>query len=285
MHAVMMAAIGLCLCLELGTRGAGQQSESADSGAARTRLPSCALATAVPDLHAMLRARPSMPAWACRSPVISARLASPSRRENDPRFTSTRCRIITVADVEELLTPATARFAHADHPDVEVIEGDATNAADVARAVAGADVVASFLGNPGKSRNFALIMAAAADNIMSAAADQPRPPRCLMISSVGVGGSSWLIKAMLTLIGGRAGFQNYEDAEARVRSESNVPFAIIRPYALTDKPTTGRYQVIEGRTAHFARSIPRVDVARFFLDCVEHTRWDGAAGVNVGGVR
>lgn len=172
-----------------------------------------------------------------------------------------------------------ASFAHGDDPRVEVIEGDATKADDVARAVAGANVVTSFLGNPGKGVR---IMFAATDNIITAAATQTNPPRCLMISSVGVGGSSWLIKGTLILIGGRAGFEDYERAQARVRNDIGVPFVVIRPYSLTDKPATGRYKKIPGRTAHFSKAIPRPDVAKFFLDCVEARSWDGSC-VNIGG--
>ncbi len=164
---------------------------------------------------------------------------------------------------------------------VEVIEGDATNAEDVTAVVSGSDVVVSALGNP-SSRNVQ-IMSNATENIMKAAGEQSSPPRCLMISSVGVGGSSWLIKISLTLIGGRAGFKDYEDAEARVRRESDVPFIVVRPYALTDKPATGQYKVIQGQTAHFAKPIPRTDVAKFFLDCVEDASRDGSC-VNIGGV-
>lgn len=172
-----------------------------------------------------------------------------------------------------------SHFAHADNPRVEAIDGNATSAVDVAKAVAGADIVTSFLGNPGKDMH---IMRIAADNIMTAAAAQPTPPRCLMISSVGIGGSSWLIKCALTLIGGRAGFDDYEQAEARMRNDSAVPFAVIRPYALTDKPATGEYKVL-GSTAHLAKPITRADVARFFFDCLDEVRWDGPNGVNIGG--
>ncbi|MDE1012281.1 MAG: NAD(P)H-binding protein [Paraburkholderia fungorum] len=104
-----------------------------------------------------------------------------------------------------------------------------------------------------------------------------------MISTVGAGGSSWLVKLMLQMFNGRAGFADYERADARIRSETNVPFAVIRPYALNNKPPTGRYTVIGGRTAHIAKPIPQPDVAKFFLDCVEDTRWDGPGGVNIGG--
>ena len=170
-------------------------------------------------------------------------------------------------------------FAFADTPGVDLIEGDATSADDVAEFVDGASVVTSFLGNPGKDT---YIMFAATNNILTAAAAQPIAPRCLMISSVGMGGSSWLIKGMLTLIVGRTGIKDYERAEERVRNDSSVPFVVIRPYALNDKLGKGTCKVIPGRTAHFAKPIPRADVARFFFDCVEDTRWDGSY-VNIGG--
>lgn len=175
------------------------------------------------------------------------------------------------------------KFDNPDPTHIEVVRGDATDAHDVARAIDGADVVASFLGNPYPNPRNIFIMEAAADHIMTAAAAQPEPPRCLMISTVGAGGSSWLIKLMLQMFNGRAGFADYERADARIRSETNVPFAVIRPYALNNKPPTGRYTVIGGRTAHIAKPIPQPDVAKFFLDCVEDTRWDGPGGVNIGG--
>ena len=173
-----------------------------------------------------------------------------------------------------------AKFAHVNNPSVDVLEGDATKADDVARVIEGADLVASFLGRPKKGVH---IMFAAYDNIMNAAARQPTTPRCLMISSVGLGGSSWLIKGMLTLIAGRADIEDFERADARVRADTTVPFALIRPYALTDKPGTGTYKVLPGNRAHFAKPIARADVARFFFDCLEQTRWDGSSGVNLGG--
>ncbi len=164
---------------------------------------------------------------------------------------------------------------------IEVVEGDATNAKDVAAVVAGSDVVVSTLGNPYPSRG-THIMFSATENIMKAAAEQPHAPRCLMISTVGAGGSSWLIKISLTLIGGRAGFRDYEDSEACVRRVADVPFVVVRPYALTDKPAQEKYKVIPGQTAHFAKPISRTDVARFFLDCVEDESRDGSC-VNIGG--
>ena len=158
------------------------------------------------------------------------------------------------------------KFPFGEEEKLEVVQGDATLPKDVEKAVDGVDVVVSLLGNPGKPRKFV---------------------RCLMISSVGVGGTSWFIKTMLTLIGGRKGFQNYEHAErilreAASRLENPLPLAIIRPYALNDNPPSGNPKVL-GQTVHFAKPISRQDVAAFFLKCVTENEWDGPSGVNIGG--
>lgn len=173
-----------------------------------------------------------------------------------------------------------AKFAQSENPNIEVFEGDATNADDVERAVTGADVIVSCLGNPNNKTT--LIMYTAHNNILNAAAKQARPPKCVMISSIGCGGSSWIIKQMLMLIGGKAGFDDYERADKRVRQEVNIPFVLVRPYALTDEPGIGGYKIIPGRTATFAKSISRSDVALFFLHCLEDKQWDYSA-VMLGG--
>lgn len=96
------------------------------------------------------------------------------------------------------------RYEHANNPNVEVVQGDATNYDDVEKAVSGVDIVVSCLGNPPKKKIY--IMDKAYENIMLAASNQPNPPRCLMISSIGIGGSSWLVKFLLQQIGGKEGF-------------------------------------------------------------------------------
>lgn len=162
---------------------------------------------------------------------------------------------------------------------VEAFEGDVLNMADVERAVAGIDVVVSCLGNVGKH----LIMHTAYNNIMTAAAKQPQPLRCIMISSVGLGGTSWLIKSTLTLIAGKAAIADFEKADKRIREETAVPFVLVRPYALTDKLGSGRYRATQQQNATFMRPIPRADVATFMVDAVADTQWDGALGVQLGG--
>ena len=164
---------------------------------------------------------------------------------------------------------------------VEVFEGDALNMADVEQAVAGVDFVVSCLGGTGKRP----IMYTAYNNIMTAAAKQPQPPRCIMISSVGLGGTSWLIKLMLTMIAGRATLADFERADKRVREEVVVPFVLVRPYALTDKPGNSRYHATQKQNATFMRPISRADVATFMVDAVADRQWDGKLGVQLGGAK
>lgn len=169
----------------------------------------------------------------------------------------------------------------ADHPSVTPTQGDATDPDDVAELVTGADVVVSCVGNPNKSLH---IMEATADNVLTAAARQPTPPRCIFTSTIGVGGTSWFIGALLRVIGrDGAGFADYEAADLRIRSETNVPALVVRPYALTDKPGTGRYKATTESPIHFARPIARADVAAFLLDATTDPRWDSPTGIQVSG--
>ncbi|MCH2110971.1 MAG: SDR family oxidoreductase [Polyangiaceae bacterium] len=171
------------------------------------------------------------------------------------------------------------KFVLRDDTRIDIVEGDATNAEDVHRALAEMDAVVSCLGNPNRKT---LIMAKATEKIMGAAAEQPHPPRCLMISSIGVGGSSWLIKALLTMIIGRKAFGDYEAAEARVRSEEKAPWLVVRPYALNDQDSRGGAALLQSRHPHIAKAIPRSDVARFFLECVQDPELQGKC-LNIGG--
>jgi len=166
------------------------------------------------------------------------------------------------------------KYSLSDNVNVEVFKGDATNYDDVEKAVLGVDIVVSCLGNPSKK---VFIMEEAYNNIMLAASTQPNPPRCLMISSIGMNGSSWFVKFLLQRIGGKEGFAVFERAEKRVLEEKEVSFVVIRPAGLTDKKEKGKYRVIPKPTVFFPKFITRSDVAKFFVDCLTDTSFDGKA--------
>lgn len=173
------------------------------------------------------------------------------------------------------------KFNHSDNPNVKMIVGSATNSNDVEKAIQGSDIVISVLGNVGDS----IIMYEAHNAILDAAKKQETIPRCLMISSIGFGGTSWLIKQLLTYkFIGKQGYDDYEKADKRIREEKDISYVLVRPSALTNKDGKGTYKAIKKpKGGTFFKPISRADVAKFFLDAVEETTWDGNPGVLLGG--
>lgn len=159
--------------------------------------------------------------------------------------------------------------------DVEAVKGNATNIENVKHAMEGADIVVSCLGNTQKKEIY--IMEKAHSNIMLAASASHLSPRCLMISSIGIGGSSWLVKFLLKKIGGKEGFTDFENSEKRVLEKKDVSFVVIRPAGLTDKKGKEKYHLITKPTVFFPKFISRSDVAKFFVNCISDTSYDGKA--------
>ncbi|MFK7930929.1 MAG: NAD(P)H-binding protein, partial [Myxococcota bacterium] len=127
------------------------------------------------------------------------------------------------------------------------------------------------------------VMDTATQHILAAAKAQPVPPRCVLISSIGMGGTSWPIRMLLRAKLGKACLDDYQAADALVRTASDVRCVLVRPFALTDKPGKGVYAATESTSALFASSIARADVARFMLDAVTDRQWDGKPGIQLSG--
>lgn len=158
------------------------------------------------------------------------------------------------------------------------VKGDVTDASDVQSVVEQADVVVSCLGNV----KGVLIMEKAAEAILQAAVAQPNLPKCLFVSSIGCGGTSWIVLQLLRLFNGRAGFDDYERADERIASETRVPYALIRPAALKEKPGNGKYRAFQG-DGTFARPMAKEDAAAFLFDALESDQWDGNSGFQLAG--
>ena len=163
---------------------------------------------------------------------------------------------------------------------LSVLKGDVKSPGDVAKHISGADVVVSCLGNV----KGVLIMEKAAEAILQTAAEQSNPPKCLFLSSIGCGGTSWIVKQMLQMIGGRSSFADYERADARISREEVVPYVLFRPAALKEKPGNGKYRSFQG-DGTFARPITKQDVAEFLLDAISSNQWDGRGGLQLAGMK
>ena len=159
-------------------------------------------------------------------------------------------------------------------------KGDVTNPSDVAKVIVGAEVVVSCLGNV----KDVLIMEKATEAILQAATEQSNPPKCLFVSSIGCGGSSWVVKQMLKMIGGRSSFADYERADNRISREKNIPYVLVRPAALKDKHGNWKYRVFHG-DGTFARPIAKEDVAEFLIDAISINDCDGQGGIQLAGLK
>ncbi|MCM8922346.1 MAG: SDR family oxidoreductase [Candidatus Thiodiazotropha sp.] len=90
---------------------------------------------------------------------------------------------------------------------------------------------------------------------------------------------------MITVLGRKKGFEDYEKADKRVREEQRVPYMLVCPYALTNNEGLEKYKVIQAKKQHFMKSIARADVAKFLVDCVKDTQWDNKDTILLGGAK
>ena len=163
---------------------------------------------------------------------------------------------------------------------LSALKGDVANPVDVAELIRGTDVVVSCLGNV----KGVLIMEKAAEAILQAAAEQSNPPKCLFVSSIGCGAMSWLVNQMLQMIGVRSIFADYERADARISREGEVPYVLVRPAALKEKPGNGKYRVFQG-DGTLTRPMAKEDVAEFLLDAISSNQWGGHGGLQLAGMK
>lgn len=154
-------------------------------------------------------------------------------------------------------------------PRVEIIQGDARDAATIATAVRGRDAVLSALG-VGKSFKAIGIMTRAAENLVAA-----RVNRLLLVSAFGVGESSadatFLQKIFFnTLL--RGIYADKKVADDIIR-KSPCEWTIILPTGLRNGPRTGKYRVGEHLDVTTFPKINRADVADFMIRELTERKW------------
>lgn len=159
---------------------------------------------------------------------------------------------------------------------LRVVVGDATNEQAVKRVVDdGVDVVVSTLGFvPGDEP----IMTTAVMNILEAARMQQVPPRCVIMTTMGVGNTSYHVKLVLSLfVAGCKVIADYERADAAVRQNGKVPYVLVRAAHLIDGPSTDTYTTSLTGCYHIAMKISRADVANFLLRATSSVEFENKA--------
>ena len=170
----------------------------------------------------------------------------------------------------QVLVRDKSKFVYKDNANVSIAVGNSTNLQDVEKAIIEVDYVVSLLGNVKVNQKYTHIMKESHSNILEIAAKKTQIPKCIFISSIGCGGSSWFIKAMLSMIGGKKSFNDYEAADKQIREQSIVPSILVRPYALNDKAAAGKYKILEPKTIHLAKPVSRADLATCIIDIIDN---------------
>ena len=146
-----------------------------------------------------------------------------------------------------------------------VLQGSATNAADIKQAIAGSDAVIVAIGTGASMKATTLYTDAA--KAMTEAIANPQLP-VIVLTGFGAGESgayqSFLMTIMFSLLLKKV-YQNKTEMEQMITA-SPLNWEIVRPARLTDKPLTGQYQMYTSLTKGMKMSsIPRADVAHFLV--------------------
>ena len=176
------------------------------------------------------------------------------------------------AVVEQALTAGhqVTAFVHQkegyDAPEnVRVVEGDATDPATVAAAVAGQDAVLDTIG--GKTPYKTTTLESSVASAVIAAMQQHGARRLVVTSMMGVGeskaNSSFFLRLLVATF-----LRGADKDKAAMESEvktSNLDWVILRPSILTDGSVTGNVRVFRAETGENADKMTRGDLAAFMV--------------------
>ncbi len=158
---------------------------------------------------------------------------------------------------------------------VLVAEGDATNGADIERAVAGQEAVIDTIGGKTPYKSTTLESSAAAAVIASMRKNGVR--RLIATSMIGVGDSeanATVYERLLVAVVLRGAEKDKSAMEANVEG-SGLDWTIVRPAILNDDAATGNVEVIARGTEEKAHKITRADLARFLVGQISSSEYTG----------
>jgi uncharacterized protein YbjT (DUF2867 family) len=161
---------------------------------------------------------------------------------------------------------------------VTAIKGDVQDKESLAKALKGADAVVSCLGIGGlmAARKAGTLLSDGMTNVIEAARSCG-VGRLVAVSSVGVVDDpteGFVYRRILKPFFLRNLYDDMAVMEERVRS-SGLAWTLLRPPLLIDKPATGKFKTQVGGNVPGARTLPREDLARFIISCIEQNRHVG----------
>ncbi len=160
------------------------------------------------------------------------------------------------------------------HHNLEVLSGNALDAACVEQALVGCDVVIYALGSAqlGKATTFF----SDSTRILIAAMEKMGVRRLIAITGIGAGDSKghggwfydWIIFPLFT-----KPIYADKDVQEKLIRESKLDWVMVRPAAFTNGPLGGRLRALDQLEGVTISGISRADAAAFVLDQLRSDRW------------
>ena len=150
-------------------------------------------------------------------------------------------------------------------PNLLIVQGNATDASDVKKAILGHDAVISTLGaNTGLRKT--TILHEMTQNIVQGMKEQ-QVSRIAYMASAGIDKEipGVIGKLTIKLLGNV--LDDHHNAVAVIK-DNNLQWTIARPLGLTDKPFTGKYRKEAIGVPKGGRTISRADVADFLFQAI-----------------
>eukprot|EP00586_Coscinodiscus_wailesii_P001059 CAMPEP_0172480910 /NCGR_PEP_ID=MMETSP1066-20121228/6440_1 /TAXON_ID=671091 /ORGANISM="Coscinodiscus wailesii, Strain CCMP2513" /LENGTH=242 /DNA_ID=CAMNT_0013242725 /DNA_START=211 /DNA_END=939 /DNA_ORIENTATION=+ len=155
-----------------------------------------------------------------------------------------------------------------ESPNLTMIGGSVTNAADVAKVFSALDdpVDGVIVALGGKTADVGETMLTDGTQVVIDAMKDAGVKRLAVVTSIGAGDSKDQAPFFFKILMMTAMKKIFNDKnnQEKVVAESGLEYCIVRPGGLTVEPPTGIVNVIDGE----AGSITRADVAQFCLDAV-----------------
>lgn len=152
-------------------------------------------------------------------------------------------------------------------PNLTMIKGDVTSAADVAKVFEAATIDGVVVALGGKTSDVGETMLTDGTKNIINSMKEKDVKRLAVVTSIGAGDSEnqapFFFKVLM-MTAMRKIFTDKNNQE-KVVQNSGLEYCIVRPGGLTVEPPTGIINVIDGE----AGSITRADVARFCLDVID----------------
>lgn len=157
---------------------------------------------------------------------------------------------------------------------LQIVEGNALEAAAVKNAIAGQDAVIVALGAPG--RNKSGIRTKGTELIIQAMESQG-VRRLICLSTLGIADTKhlppWIFRNVIVPLFIKEAFADHEQQEQKVR-KSNLDWTLVRPPNLTDKPGTGSYTFgFPEAWDDLVDKISREDVAAALVQQLGQPKW------------